>query len=433
MRYEEAIADLEARRESRMIPDLSRILRLATLMDDPQLTYASIHVTGTNGKGTVARVVTDVACANGLTTGCYTSPHLLDVTERFRVCAADISRKEFGEAYGYLLPFLELVDAQAEDRVTFFEVLTALAFVWFADKPVGLGVFEVGMGGTWDATNLVAGDVAVITPVSLDHPELGDTLSAVAREKAGIIKEGKTVVVREQDPEALSIIDDRCAAMGAEQRLEFRDWEVEERLQAVGGQSLRVRSMLATYEDLFLPMYGEHAARNAAAAIVAYESLVGEPADEGTLREALVALRWPGRLEVVSRQPTLILDGAHNPAAAQALVEALRESFIWERLHLVVAVSGNKDLAGIAQELQPVADAIYAAGNLSERSGDAEALAARFDAEATPVEVFVGVADALDAARSAAGPGDLILVTGSLYTVADARRSLTPALGSDGG
>ena len=424
MRFAEALAELDARRETRMIPDLSRILRLATLLDDPQLTYPTIHVTGTNGKGTAASAAAELACAHGITTGLYTSPHLLSVTERLSVCGRDMTEGEFGEEYEHLLPYLRLVDDEAEERVTYFEALTALAYLWFADKPVGLGVFEVGMGGTWDATNLVAGDVAILTPVALDHPELGSTVREVATEKAGIIKEGKVAVCREQDEDALAVIAERCDTMGAELLLELRDWEVEERLQAVGGQTLRVRGRAGTYEDLYLPLFGEHAARNVAASIVALESLTATPLEEETVREALAAIHWPGRLEVVARHPTVLLDGAHNPAAAEALAVALREAFTWDRLHLVIAVSGNKDLEGIVAELAPLADAAYAARNASERSGAAMPVAERFGALDKPVQLFDSVAQALDAAAAGAGENDLILVTGSLYTVADARRAL---------
>jgi dihydrofolate synthase / folylpolyglutamate synthase len=422
--FPEAVAELEGRRETRMIPDLSRILRLATLLDDPQLRYPSIHVTGTNGKGTAASVANALACAHGLTAGLYTSPHLLSVTERFSVCGEDIAPDAFAEEYDHLLPFLILVDRESEDRVTYFETLTALAYLWFADKPVGLGVFEVGMGGTWDATNLVSGDVAVITPIDLDHPELGPTVTDVAREKAGIIKEGKTAVVREQHDEAQRVIDDRCADVGAALKLELRDWELDERLQAVGGQSLRVRGLYATYEDLHLPLYGEHAARNAAASLVALEALLGTAVSEDASRRALASVRWPGRMEVVAHQPTLVLDGAHNPAAAAALVRALVEAFVWRRLHLVIAVSGNKDVGGVVAELARVADIAYVARNERERSGDAEPLAAAFEAAGIPTHVSASIADALAAARAAAGEDDLILVTGSLYTVADARRAV---------
>jgi dihydrofolate synthase/folylpolyglutamate synthase len=424
MRFEEALAELDGRRETRMIPDLTRITAVSSLLSDPQLTYPTIHVTGTNGKTTTARTATAIACAHGITTGLFTSPHLLRVTERLSVCGVEMTPPEFGEEYEHLLPFLRIVDEKGDERVTYFEALAALASLWFADKPVGLGVFEVGMGGTWDATNLVAGDVAVLCPIGLDHPELGSTIAEVATEKAGIIKPGKSVVSREQPQEALDIIEARCADYEATLMLEFRDWELDRRLAAVGGQSFEVRGVHASYDELFLPLFGEYAARNAAAAIVAVESLLGHALDVDAMREALLGVRSPGRLEVVSRQPTVLLDGAHNPAGAEALAVAMREFFRWERLHLVIAVSANKDVAGIVAPLAPLADIAYVATHESERSGDASVLADRFGAEDKQVQIYDTVPQALDAARAAAAPGDLILVTGSLYTVADARRAL---------
>jgi dihydrofolate synthase/folylpolyglutamate synthase len=419
-----ALAELEARKETRIVPDLSRILALATFLDDPQLSYPTIHVSGTNGKGTVARVASAVACAHGLTTGLYTSPHLASVTERLSVCGVDMTPGEFAEEYSHLQPFLEVVDAKSEERVTYFEALTALAYLWFADRPVALGVFEVGMGGTWDATNLVEGDVAVIAPIGLDHPELGSTLSQVAGEKAGIVKRGKTAVVREQDDEALEVIDRRCRDVDATMLLEYRDWEVVERLHAVGGQAFSLRGSHGSYDELFLPLFGAHAVHNAAAAVVACEVLIGRALDDDPLREALAGVRWPGRLEIAARAPTIVLDGAHNPAAAEALAGALREFFTWERLHLVLGVSANKDVAGSAAHLAPLADATYAARNESERSGDVEPIVDAFGAQGNPVTTYATVAQALEAARTDAHPDDLICVTGSLYTVADARRGL---------
>lgn len=424
MRFTEALAELDGRRETRMVPDLSRILRLATLLDDPQLRYPTIHITGTNGKGTAARVAMELACASGLTTGLYTSPHLQSVTERLTVCGQPMSEDEFADEYGHLVPFLELIDAEAEDRVTYFEALTALAYLWFADKPVGLGVFEVGMGGEWDATNLVSGDVAVLTPIALDHPELGSTVAEVAAEKAGIIKAGAVVVSREQDAEALAVLGSRCTEVGADLRLEFEEWEVEERLQAVGGQALRVRGTYATYDEVFLPLFGEHAARNAGAAIVAIEGFAREALDVERVREAVGSVRWPGRMEVAARSPLLILDGAHNPAGAEALSAALLEAFSWTALHLVVTISDGKDVDGIAEHLAPLADRVYAARNASDRSGDASPIVEAFSVRGREASAFADVVQALDAARDAAGEDDLILVTGSLYTVADARRAL---------
>jgi dihydrofolate synthase / folylpolyglutamate synthase len=424
VRFEEALAELESRQPERMVPDLSRITALAELLDDPELAYPTIHVTGTNGKTTTARIATALSCAQGLTTGLYTSPHLLSVTERLQVCGRPIERDEFAEEYEHLLPYLQTVDARGE-RVTYFETLTALAYLWFADKPVSLGVFEVGMGGTWDATNLVAGDVAVLCPIALDHPELGSTVEQVATEKAGIIKPGKTVVCREQPVEAMRVIEARSGEYEAAVLLEGRDFELSQRRTAVGGQQLVVRTPRATYDELFVPLYGEHAARNAAAALAAVEALFARELSADAVRVALASASSPGRLEVVSRQPLIVLDGAHNPAGARALAAALPEAFTWDRLHLVLAVSANKDVEGIARELAPLADRVYATRNRSERSADTARTLSALEALGADVRETRSVADAIAAARADAAEGDVILVTGSLYTVADARRALS--------
>jgi dihydrofolate synthase / folylpolyglutamate synthase len=423
VRFEEALAELEGRKESRMVPDLARILQLATLLDDPQLSYPTIHVTGTNGKTTTARAISALACAHGIAAGLYTSPHLERVTERFSMCGVDMTSEEFATEYEHLLPFLLLVDSRSEEQVTYFEALTALAYLWFADRPVGLGVYEVGMGGTWDATNLVAGDVGVICPIALDHPELGATIAEVAIEKAGIIKEGKVAIVREQLVSAAAVIEERAGAVGAELKHEFEDFEVDRRLLAVGGQALAVRGLHGSYDDLFVPLFGEHAARNVAAAIAALEALLGQALNLDAVREGLADLTSPGRLEVVGRSPLVVLDGAHNPAGAEALAVAMREFFTWDRLHLVLAVSANKDLDGMVRPLAPLADVAYATRNRSDRSGEAEVIGERFGAEDKPVELFDTVTEALAAAMAAADRRDCVLVTGSLYTVADARRT----------
>ncbi|MEW6058733.1 MAG: folylpolyglutamate synthase/dihydrofolate synthase family protein [Actinomycetota bacterium] len=420
-RFEKALAELDARIPERMVPDLSRIAALSELLNDPQLTYPTIHVTGTNGKTTTARLVSALACAHGLTTGLFTSPHLLSVTERIAVCDEPIPDEEFGEEYERLLPYLQAVDARGE-RVTYFEALTALAYVWFSDKPVGLGVFEVGMGGTWDATNLVAGDVAVLCPIAIDHPELGSTVEEIATEKAGIIKRGKVVVCREQPPEAMGVIRGRCEEQGARLLLEGHDFELAERLQAVGGQRIAVRGRYATYDDLMLPMFGDHTARHAATAIVALESLLERELSLRTTRAVLSRTSSPGRLEVVGRHPLVVLDGAHNPAGAHALAAALTDAFAWRRLHLVMAVSSNKDLDGIVRALAPLADRGYATRNTSGRSGPASRVAEALAGAGVETSTFESVAAAVAAARETASEDDLILVTGSLYTVADARR-----------
>ncbi|MCI0632885.1 MAG: dihydrofolate synthase [Actinobacteria bacterium] len=430
MRFEEAVAELEARQPEHMPkPDLERIRALAAMLDDPQRRYPTIHVTGTNGKTTTARLAAALACEQGITTGVFTSPHLSSVTERLVVCGEPIRDGEFGAEYEHLLPYLRLVDEQA-GPVTYFEALTALAYLWFADTPVGLAVFEVGMGGTWDATNLVVGDVAVIGPVGLDHPELGATIPAVAREKAGIIKQGEVAVVREQEPEALEVIERVCEDQIATLLLEDRDWGVEDRLPAMGGQDFAVRGLHRTYEDLTLPLFGEHAAHAAGAAVVALEALLERGIDEEAVRSALAGSSAPGRLEVLARHPLIVLDGAHNPAAAGALASALPEAFTWERLHLVLAVFSDKDLNGIVAELARLADVGYAAATSSVRARPADEIAAALASEDVAAQTFPDVVAALAAARSVAGVHDLILVTGSLYTVADARRALVEASGT---
>jgi dihydrofolate synthase / folylpolyglutamate synthase len=425
MRFEEAVTRLDLRQPEHMPePSLDRIRAVSVLLDDPQLTYPTIHVTGTNGKTTIARAAADIACAHGVKTGLFTSPHLRTVRERLSVCGVEISEDDFAEEWEHLEPFLEVVDGQEQGASTYFEAITALAFLWFADKPVGLAVVEVGMGGSWDATNVVASDVAVIGEIGLDHPELGSTVQEVATEKAGIVKAGKTVVVREQPDDALKVIEARASEVGATVLLEERDWEVEVRSPAVGGQQFRVRGVHDTYDDLFLPMFGEHAVRNAAAAIVAVESMLGHGLDPDATRSAIDALRIPGRLEVITRSPLIVLDGAHNPAGAEVLARTLTEAFTWSRMHVVLAVSSNKDVGGVIAALAPLADLWYPARNESVRSFAAEHVAERIAAAGGRVADLGTVQESLAAARDAAATDDLILVTGSLYTVADARRAL---------
>jgi dihydrofolate synthase/folylpolyglutamate synthase len=425
MRFDEAVAQLDRRQPEHMPePSLDRIRAVSELLDDPQRTYPTIHVTGTNGKTTIARAAAAIACAHGLTTGLFTSPHLHTVRERLSLCGVEISEEEFAEEWLHLAPFLEVVDAQGNGAATYFEAVTALAFLWFADKPVGLAVVEVGMGGSWDATNLVTGDVAVIGEVGLDHPELGSTIREVATEKAGIIKAGKTVIVREQPDDALEVIEARAGEMGATLLLERRDWELSARVPAVGGQQFRVEGIQGAYDDLFVPMFGEHSVLNVVAAMVAVESVLGHALDVDATRAAIRALRIPGRLEVMSRSPLLVVDGAHNPAGAAALARTLAEAFTWDRMHVVLAVSSNKDVDGIVSALGPIADVWYAAANETVRSFPAEHVAQRIAASGGRVADLGTVPEAVAAAREAAAPEDLILVTGSLYTVADARRAL---------
>jgi dihydrofolate synthase / folylpolyglutamate synthase len=429
MRFEQALARLDGRQPEHMPgPSLERIRALSEYLDHPELTYSTIHVAGTNGKTTTARVAMEIACAQGISTGLFTSPHLLSVTERFSVCGVQMTETEFAETWTYLEPYLELVDAGGEGAITYFEAVTALAFVWFADKPVGAAVVEVGMGGSWDATNLVTSDVAVVCPIGLDHvAELGPTITDIAGEKAGVLKPGKVAVIREQVSEAESVLRDRAAEVGTTLLWEGVDWDLDDRVTAVGGQWLAVRSPRTVYDELFLPLHGAYAAHNAAAAIVAVEAFVDHPLDPDTLREAMASATTPGRLEVVDRSPLTVVDGAHNPDGARALATALPEVFTWGRLHLVLSISANKDFESMLASLEPLGDHLYVARNRSVRTAEPERIAEVLSSGGPPVEVFGSVAEALEAARAAAGPDDLVLVTGSLFAVADAKRALASA------
>jgi dihydrofolate synthase/folylpolyglutamate synthase len=421
--FRNAVRELDRRQpESMPGPSLDRISQLVNLLDHPELTYPTIHITGTNGKTTTSLLATDLACAHGVTTGTFTSPHLASVRERFALCRESIGEEDFAEAWEHLRPYLDLVDAVGDGPVTYFEALTALAFLWFADKPVGLGVFEVGMGGSWDATNLIRGDVAVLCPIGLDHRELGSTVAEVAAEKAGIVKEGRIAVVREQRPEAMAVIERRVSDVGASLLIEDRDFALAERASAVGGQALAISGARGSYDALFVPLFGEAAARNAAAAVAACEALFDRTLEEEAVRTALATAASPGRIEVAARRPLVILDGAHNTDAAEALAATLREAFRWRQLHLVMGAFQDKDVEAVASILAGIADRAYACSNSSPRSAAASRVAdALADAGLTDVEEQPSVDEALTAALGSADGDDLILVTGSFYTVADAR------------
>jgi dihydrofolate synthase/folylpolyglutamate synthase len=417
MDFAAAVADLDAREPQRMVPDLDRIRAVADLLDHPERTYRTVHVTGTNGKTTTSRLIGRILCAHGLSAGVYTSPHLERITERIALCDDEIPEREFAETYEHLLPVLQEVDGRSDQLVTYFEALTALAYLWFADKPVDVGVFEVGMGGEWDATNLVASDVAIFCPIDLDHPELGSTVEEVAREKAGIVKDGSLAVAAEQHLEALKAIRERAPEL----RVEGEAFALESREPGVGGQLLRISGLEAAYGDLFLPLAGEHQARHAGLAVAASEALLGRTLSEDAVREALAGATAPGRLEVVARHPLVFLDGAHNPAGSEALAAALGETFIWQRLHLVIGCLSTKDVAGIVAPLASRADHAYACANSNPKALPPREMAAACEAAEIPAHSFPTVDAALGAAHAAAEQDDLILVTGSLYTVADAR------------
>jgi dihydrofolate synthase / folylpolyglutamate synthase len=463
MEYLDAVAALYARMPTRMGPSLDRISRLAELLDHPERTAPAIHLTGTNGKTTTARMVAALLAAFGVGAGVYTSPHLQDVRERVALATRPISTEEFAETWTYLEPFLAEVDRVSDQPITFYEALTALAFTWFAELPVDAQVVEVGMGGTWDATNLVDGQVAVINRVDLDHPELGDTQVAVATEKAGIIKHGATVVSHAQDDDVLAVIRERAARMDARLLVAGRDFEVERRRQAIGGQVLDLRTPTGTITDILVPLHGRHQADNAAGALVAVQAFLGahqgawgrsvdlgrqgvgeggldlgqrglgrgpltdapraqrRDLDHDTVRAGFAAVTSPGRLEVVARQPLVLLDGAHNPAGARALADALLSEFVVDRRTLVVACLADKDIRGILQALAPATGRLVVTSNRSPRSAPAERLRKEAEAIGLHAEVAPDVPTAVRRAVDAAAETEAVVVTGSLYTVGEAR------------
>ncbi len=434
--------------EGRIQPTKARIEALMDVLGEPQRAYRSIHLTGTNGKTSTARMVDELLRAFGLRTGRYTSPHLTRINERIVVDGEPISDRTLVEAYAEIAPFIDLVDKQFEDpsngeltgiKLSFFEVMTGLAYAIFADAPVDVAVVEVGLGGEWDATNVIDAEIAVVTPIGLDHTQfLGPTTGAIAVEKAGIIKRDSIAILASQPNDAADVLLRRSIEVAASVAREGLEFGVLDRRLAVGGQVLTLQGLAGVYEDIFLPLYGAHQAQNAACALAAVEAFFGADSASGRIdvdivREAFLEVRSPGRLETVRTSPTVIVDAAHNPAGMTATVTALSEAFNFRRLVGVVAIMGDKDALAMLDLLEPVLDEIVITSNSSDRSTDIDELAA------IAVEVFgsdrVSVSDtlleALDTAFELAErsddeylSGSGILVTGSVVTAGDARKLL---------
>jgi dihydrofolate synthase/folylpolyglutamate synthase len=421
-----------------MVPDLDRITLLLELLGQPQRSYPTIHVTGTNGKGSVVRMATMLLGAAGLSAGAYTSPHLQTIRERLQVAGRRIGEQAFAELYADVAPLAGLVDERSADAVTYFELLTAMASWWFAEVPVDVGVFEVGMGGTWDATNLVRGDVAVLQPIDVDHSELGDEPVAVAKEKAGIIKHGSHVVLGPQRDDVLAVIRARAEDVGAELRLFGTDHELLRRQVTTGGQTIDVRIGERVLRDLYVPLHGVHQADNAVVALAAVAGLLGDTFDdlaEDALRQGLLSTTVPGRLEVVHREPTVVVDGAHNPHGARAAAAAFEEAFTAEGITLVVGVLGDKDVRGILAPWKELASHVVVCRPPSPRALPVDRLAAVAEELWSGTGVVVEQADdvvtALGMAHSVTGPRDAVLVCGSLFTVGAARDHYLPVLDDD--
>jgi len=434
---------LLARGPGRMVPDLDRITALSRLLGDPQRAYPSIHVTGTNGKGSTTRMLGSLCAAAGITAGTYTSPHLQTVRERLSIAGQPISARRFAEVHDEVAVLAQLLDAEARERdgaaadhLTYFELLTAMAGWWFADAPVDVGIFEVGMGGRWDATNLVRGEVAVLTPVDVDHHrELGTTPEQIAREKVGIIKRGAHVVSAHQHLEVADVI---AAAVREQEALHWVagvDFAVEGRAVAVGGQSLTLRVGDRELGDVLLPLFGAHQADNAAVALAAFAAFTGEAferMDDDVLRHGLEAVTVPGRLEIVQRQPTVLLDGAHNPHGAVATARAIAEAFAFGELVLVAGCMADKDIEAILAAFRDAASHVVVTRAPSPRAASLERMRAAalevWGNTGGVVEEAADLATALALATAVAGPGDGVLVAGSLYTVGAARQRYLPVL-----
>jgi dihydrofolate synthase/folylpolyglutamate synthase len=433
-RVEKALA---GRFPLRMVPDLDRMRDLVDLLGHPERSVPSIHLTGTNGKTSTARMIDSLLRAFGLRPGRYTSPHLESVTERISLDGRPADPEVFARAYDDVIPYVELVDGRHPERVTYFELLTAMAFSAFADAPVDVAVVEVGMGGTWDATNVLDAAVQVITPIALDHPELGSTVEEVAAEKAGILRPDGLAVLGTQPMPALEVLLRTAGDVGATVAREGLEFGVLRRRIAVGGQLVTLRGLGGTYDEIFLPLHGEHQAHNAACALAAVEGFLGggaEPLDLETVRAGFAATDSPGRLEVVRHAPTIVLDGAHNVAGARSLVEALPEAFSFDTVVGVLGVLADKDVLGMLSTLEPALDSVVVTQNSSPRSLPVDDLAAIavdvFGADR--VEVVPRLDDALDAAvrlveeEGAELGGGGVVVTGSLVTVGEARHLLRP-------
>ncbi len=411
-------------------PRVERTRRVLELLGDPQHSYRVVHVTGTNGKTSTSRMIESIVRAHGLRTGLFTSPHLQRFTERIMIDGAPIADGAVADAWDDIAPIVDLVDAEltaaGDAPLTFFELLTVLAFAAFADAPIDVAVVEVGMGGSWDSTNAADGDVAVLTPIDIDHADrLGNTVAEIASVKAGIIKADAAVVSARQRPEAVAAIRTQAVAQNATVAFEGTEFAVVEHTVAVGGQQLTVKGLAATYTDLYLPLYGAHQAQNAATAIAAVESLIGagtQPIAGDILTEGLSEVTTPGRLQLLGIAPTVLVDSAHNPHGARALVAALAEFFDFDEWGVVLGVLGDKDMAGIVEAIAPAAAHVFATAPDSERAADAEALADLVEQAGIPVTVHHGIVDATEEARTWAAASDrrAVVVAGSVVLAGEA-------------
>lgn len=415
--------------ESRIHPTLDRIALLADLLGSPQLSFPTIHIAGTNGKTTTTRLIDSLCQHFGLRTGRFTSPHLESFLERIAINGEPISEAAMVRTYEEIAPLFELVDQRMANRLSFFEAMTGLAFVAFAEFPVDVGIFECGMGGEWDSTNVIEAQVSVVTPIGLDHMQyLGNTVGEIAKTKAGIIKPGSFTVLARQELDPAQVLLRKCAEVDSTPIREGIEYAVEERALAVGGQLLKIRGVYGEYDDLFLPLHGEHQASNSATALAAVEVFAGEKAlDPEFVRAAFAAATSPGRCEVVNRNPTIIIDAAHNPHGAKSLRKTIETEFQFESVIGIVAMMGDKDSDGILAEFEPIMDEIIITKNSSHRAAEVDELAdtAREifgrDRVVTSPSLSGAISSAIERASAAEENQSAILIAGSVISAGEAR------------
>lgn len=431
-RADEVYAELLTRQGEQWVqPRVERTKRALDLLGDPQRAYRVVHLTGTNGKTSTARIVQSLLQTMGLRTALFTSPHLARFTERIVIDGEPVKDAAIADAWEEIAPIVRIVDdelkAAGDAPLTFFELLTVLAFVVAADAPVDVLVLEVGMGGSWDSTNAADGDVAVITPIDIDHADrLGGTIGEIAGVKAGIIKPGAIAVSAAQSPEAARALRARADLQGARLVTAGTDFGVEEATPAVGGQLVRLRSLAGAHAPVFLPLHGVHQAENAALAVAAVEALVGGgdlPLTGDVLEQGLAEVLSPGRLQLVGNAPTIVVDAAHNPHGARALAAALPVAFGERDWALVLGVLSDKDAAGIADALVPLATAVYVTTPDSDRAGDPDALADLVEERGGTAIVAPELDDALEQARvwaAADAENRGVVVAGSVVLAGEA-------------
>ena len=431
--YERAKAALEERGFG-IKPDLSRIEALVEQLNHPERNYPSIQIAGTNGKTSTARMAGMILAAHGLNTGVYLSPHLQSVRERFllagpgiegRVDREIMNKDDFTAMMEYLAPFVAEVENERGEEVTYHELTTAIAFEWMSDKSVGAAVLETGMGGRWDAASVAEPSVAVLTHIEVDHRDfLGSTPLENAQEKVGIIDPGSIIVSAAQRPEVLELVEATATAQHSELKLYTRDFELTENTIAVGGRQISLEGVHGSYRDLFVPLIGPHQGVNATVAIAAVEQFIGRSLEEDALRQALESVDSPGRIEVVRRQPLVILDGAHNPHGAATLGPSLVEAFGDRRRIFVIAMFKDKDLGGVLDQLLPYADDVIFTKTDHPRAADPNELASLASSRSLHVRVEANMGLAIDTALENAGGNDMVVITGSLWGVGEARDHL---------